>query len=95
MSGSQKVDFESLSALATSLEQYSANIQHILATLDYQSNQLRAGWTGAAAEAYDTAKASWTADLAALNTMLASTARFVDSATQRYASLESGLAKQI
>lgn len=95
MSGSQKVDFEGLAALAVSLENYATAITSILATLDERSVQLRAGWTGAAAEAYDTAKASWTAELASLNDLLSSTSRFVDSAQRRYTSLESGLARQI
>jgi WXG100 family type VII secretion target len=57
-----------------------------LEALDERVRVLRAGWTGAASDAYDEAHRQWTAQLNAMNKILASASNAAAKSSERYAS---------
>ncbi len=69
-----RIDPDSLAAAAGRLAQGAADIQARLDDLTLSANLLRHRWSGAAAEAFDCAKAAWDVDMARLRAILAEAA---------------------
>lgn len=95
MSGRQQVSFDALDGLAKSLAKASENIQSILDDLDAKVAPLATQWTGEAANAYQSAKASWTADMAHTNAVLSAASSAVKAGRRTYANVENGFVEQL
>ena len=87
------VNFESIAGLASSLASASDGMEQTLHQLESNLDPLRTQFTGAAADAYQLAKAKWTAQMTEMTAFLASISNAAASAGKAYTAAESDIAK--
>jgi len=83
-----KVNFGALSTAAADIQSGANGLEQTLANMDRSLQPLRANWTGSASDAYDQAKAKWTAALTDMKALLAQVGQAVDVSGQDYQATE-------
>lgn len=79
-----KVDFGALDAAAADITAGAGRIEARLTQMDQDLAPLRADWTGAAAEAYQGAKAAWTEAIAQMRQVLTQLGGAVQESNAEY-----------
>ena len=86
--GELKVTFGALDTAAADIQTSANQIRSRLDQLDSELAPLRADWTGAASEAYQTAKAEWTRAITDMQALLAQIGTAVNQSNADYQSAE-------
>lgn len=82
------VDFGSLDAVAQNIKGRVKVVETRLNELDRQLGPLRTDWTGAASEAYEQTKATWSRDIGRMNDLLARIGQAVELSRAGFAQAE-------
>nr|WP_300144370.1 WXG100 family type VII secretion target [Propionicimonas sp.] len=80
-----RVNHGVLDSTASSLSTKAADIQGVLDQMDSELRQLQANWDGEAKQAYEAAKAQWTAGMNGLRALLQRISTSVSDANTDYA----------
>jgi 6 kDa early secretory antigenic target len=95
MASVQKVDFDSLSGLATSIGSAARGIARELAALEATAHTLQPQWTGEAADAYERARSQWHQQLEQMTSFLEQISTATIASGNALAAVESGFATAI
>lgn len=86
--GDMNIDFGALDTTAGDITGAASGIQGRLDQLDSDLAPLRADWTGSASDAYQTAKAQWTAAMTDIHALLAQVPGMVSQSNSDYQTAE-------
>jgi WXG100 family type VII secretion target len=89
-----KIDPSRLDDLAASIGGAYGNIGATLKNLEAEVKTLRSAWAGGASEAYTTAQAAWTTQLAEMHRILSDVTAKTSEISTRYRTAESDARKQ-
>jgi early secretory antigenic target protein ESAT-6 len=87
--GDMNINFGALDTAASDVSGAASGIQGRLDQLDSELAPLRADWTGSASEAYQSAKAQWSAAMLDIHALLAQVPGMVNQSNADYQSAES------
>lgn len=79
-----RVNYGALDGASSDLSSGATNIQSALDTMDAELQQLKTNWEGDAQQAYETAKAKWTAGMTGMKDVLAKISQLVAEANTSY-----------